>query len=173
MTTLELQARRDIERLRQLYAIATDSLGRGDDPTLVARGQSIYRRIFTTNADISTSGSTTPLHGTGPDAWATIAMNALSRYAATQHLLGTQIVTLEDLEGTGDPPTVVSGRGHMTTYLHAWHATATPDLRLVLGTYEDDVVYTPKAGWQITRMVLVHQAGDERLMGQRDATETT
>ncbi len=164
------RARVEIEYLRRWYAVATDALGRADQPESIAQGKTIYQRIFTPNADIcvvdsAASGSGPLLQATGPDGWAEVAMNALKTYEATQHLIGTQVVDMLELDADGARGEPSSGRAVMHSYLHAWHAWPDQRLRLVMGTYTDHVIYLPGTGWQIEKMTLTHVSGEERTLG--------
>ena len=156
-------ARQDIEYLRRWYAKATDLLGE-NTPESIAEGTKIYHRIFTADAYIRTSGATTqPFEATGPDAWAEVANTALESYVATQHLIGTQIVDIHELTQDAGG-TITSGRASMTSYLQAWHA-GEENLWLFIGTYMDEVRFTPGGGWQIHDMNLVQVSGEHRALG--------
>lgn len=164
-----LLAHEQITNLRRLYAQATDNLGQVDNVDAQRSGLATYHRIFTQDADIQVSGATpTLLQGTGPDAWADVARQALRSYAATQHLIGSQVVQFKQLQwdsGSQDPATPLSGRADMKSYLQAWHAWPDKRLRLVMGTYHDHVIFTPSIGWQICAMNLEHVSGEERALG--------
>ena len=157
-------ARQEIEQLRRWYAIATDLFGR-DDAAARERGLRIYHRIFTAQAAISVEGAKTPLEARGPDGWADVASNALAPYEATQHLIGSQVVTFEDATFGGSPMALQSGIAQMSSYLQAWHASPDRQLRLVLGTYHDTVRFEPEVGWQIERMVLEYVSEENRPLG--------
>jgi hypothetical protein len=160
------QARTEIEYLRRWYAVATDALGKADEPESIAQGKRIYHRIFTTNADIGVvGGSGKPLQASGPDGWAAVAMNALKDYQATQHLIGTQVVDMLELTTDNNSNVPTSGRALLNSYLQAWHAWPDQRLRLVIGTYTDLVIYTPGTGWQIEKMTLTYTSGEERQLG--------
>jgi SnoaL-like domain len=155
----QVVARQEIMELRHAYGIATDLVGKNTAESIEA-GRVIYRRIFTDDARIGAAGVDTV---TGPDAWVDIVKTALAPYNATQHLIGTQYITglnLPDAEGVG-------GVAHMTSYLQAWHAKASGDLWLFMGTYEDDLVYTQAGGWQIRAMMLHQVSSDYRKLGQQ------
>lgn len=138
----------DIERLRRLYAKATDLIGTHDE-VKVAEGRAIYSRIFTPDAKIRTAPvSGDPLVADNPEGWVTVVLDALEQYTGTQHLIGTQLVEVD-----GD-------KAHMESYLHAWHARADGSAWLFLGTYVDEVKKTAE-GWQIYDMTLVETAGGE------------
>ena len=156
-------ARQEIEYLRRWYAKATDLFGVNTSES-IAEGNKIYRRIFTADARIQTSGSgSQPLEAAGPDGWAKVANTALKDYVATQHLIGTQLVDIEELN-LGEDGTIVSGEASMTSYLQAWHA-GTEDVFVFIGTYKDKVRYTPGIGWQIYDMNLVQVSGETRPIG--------
>lgn len=157
-------ARQEIEQLRRWYAVATDLLGRGTEAD-DARGVSIYRRIFTEDAQVSVRGSANALSATGPDGWAAIARQALAAYESTQHLIGTQVVTFTEARFSGAPARLEAGAADMSSYLQAWHAWPDRRLRLVLGTYEDSVRLVQDVGWQIERMVLCYESGEQRMLG--------
>ena len=161
---LEL-ARAEIMQLRQWYAIATDALGQVDNPDSQARGLALYRRIFTPDAEMSVRGSPLKRAGQGPEGWAHVAREALRDYEATQHLIGTQVVTFTAAEFGGVPFGLRDGRAQLHSYVQAWHAWPDRQLRLVLGTYEDSVRWVPNTGWQIDNMVLVIASGEHRQLG--------
>lgn len=153
-------ARQQIEYLRRQYARATDLLGTGA-PAAIEEGAKIYHEIFTPDADLRTSGGTAePFQATGPDAWADVVVDALEEYSATQHLIGTQLVHIDQLgENNG---TVSSGHATMSSYLQAWHSTDAGKLWLFIGTYEDEVQFVSGKGWQICAMNLVQISGENR-----------
>jgi hypothetical protein len=145
--------------LRRAYGLATDLIGRGKDAD-VSAGRGIYHRIFAAEAEIGAAGIE-PV--TGPDAWVEVVRHALAAYAATQHLIGTQVITtlvLPDADGNG-------GHARMSSYLQAWHSTPDEVLWLFMGTYEDELIYTPATGWRISRMQLQHLASDYRKLGKQ------
>lgn len=157
-------ARQDIEYLRRWYARATDALGEVDNPDAQAGGLAVYQQIFTDSCDIQVTNAQRPLRGKGWQAWSEIVTKELSQYASTQHLIGTQLVSFEAVEFDGD--TVVAGRANMSSYLHAWHMWPDRQMRLVIGTYSDTVVYTPHVGWQICAMTLAFTSSEKRLLGE-------
>lgn len=159
----EAAARQEIEYLRRLYGEATDLLGPGKDREATmsaadrkALGRSMYRRIFTPDATIIANGSP-PGGVVGPDAWADYVVAALAPFTATQHLLGTQIVTLKSMPANGKSPVKQSlGKATMQSYLNALHEFAPGgNILIVRGTYFDAVRWTPGTGWQIEDMNLV------------------
>ena len=166
-TTIERQslglARQNIEYLRRLYGVATDALGKVDDAAEQAFGLKTFRRIFAPDAVIRVTGSATPLQATGPEGWAEVVTNALREYEVTQHLIGTQIVTFDQVTFANDD--IESGAATMTSYLHAWHVWPDRKLRLVMGTYIDRVVFNPDIGWQIIDMTLAHTSAEHRMLG--------
>lgn len=160
-------ARQEIEYLRRLYGKATDLLGLIDDADARKQATEIYHRIFTPDVRIKVTGATaSPLSGVGPDAWVEVVTNALGQYQVTQHLIGTQLVELGDLEITGIPRQITGGHASMSSYLHAWHEWSDGRLRVVLGTYIDEVVFIPDVGWQIYDMNLVHSTAEHRQVGK-------
>lgn len=151
----ELLAREEIEYLRRYYARATDLVGLITEEG-IAEGRAIYHRIFTPDARIcATANGEVVLSAVGPDAWVDIAASALADFAATQHLIGTQLVeihSLPDERGEG-------GQASMTSYLQAWHDDPERVLDIFIGTYHDTLVYSPDAGWQIAGMELERVSG--------------
>lgn len=157
ITRLETAAaKQEIVELRSLYARATDLLGTGDTSAL-AEGRAIYHRIFTTDAVIAATGVDTVK---GPDAWVEVVVDALADYQDTQHLIGSNLVTIDALPGAGKP-----GAAHMMSYLQAWHAKANDDLWLFIGTYDDELVHSEAHGWQIAKMTLSQVSGENRKLG--------
>ena len=143
MSLADAVDRQEIEYLRRLYAKATDAIGRGGDED-VAEGTAIYHQIFTADVTITTSNTgADPLTAASPDQWAEVVRDALSRYTGTQHLIGTQLVTLD-----GD-------EAYMESYVNAWHKNPDGTVYLFLGTYIDKVRRTEQ-GWQIYAMDLRH-----------------
>jgi len=152
-------ARQDIEYLRRMYGHATDLIGK-NTPDAIAEGLAVYRRIFTPDARISAhSVGNPPLTATGPEGWAEVVEQALSAFKATQHLIGSQLVTIESLPIEGDP---ASGRASMSSHLQAWHHGHDDTLDIFIGIYHDKVRYVPGTGWQIAEMDLVRISGEIR-----------
>ena len=158
----EVVAKAQIMELRRLYGKATDLLGAGkdhdhfgEDGTLSTdikqfMAGNIYRQIFTEDATISASGGA--LTATGPDEWAEKVAAALATFSATQHMLGTQLVDIDEMpnaEGCG-------GGARMQSYLNALHEFSPGgNIGIYRGTYFDKCRYTPEVGWQIYDMNLV------------------
>ena len=136
--------RLEIEQLRRLYAKATDAIGSAT-PESIERGRAIYHRIFTTDVQIRTVGKN-PLTASNPDAWLDIVHDALKDYAGTQHLIGTQLVSID-----GD-------QAMMESYVNAWHQNADGSTFVFIGTYLDKCRKT-HLGWQIYDMTLRQSAG--------------
>lgn len=150
-------ARQEIEYLRRAYARATDLIGLGTEDG-IRRGREIYRRIFTPDARIRvTIGGDTVMRAQGPDEWVEQAREALAQYTATQHLIGTQMVEVQQLPGEGR-----EGAATMTSYLQAWHDNAGRHFDIFIGTYHDQVRYVPGVGWQIHDMELEKVSGEVR-----------
>ena len=152
-TNAEWLARNRIMELRRMYGLATDLIGSGD-ASKVKEGEAIYEEIFTPAARLSAEGVETV---NGPAAWADVVRNALEPYSATQHLIGTQVVTSLELP-EGDTP----GHATMVSYLHAWHVEPDGALWTFLGTYHDKLVHTGGSGWQIDGMHLERVTGERR-----------
>lgn len=156
-------ARNDIELLRRWYARATDLIGTSEADA-IAEGRAIYHRVFTPDAKLRSKS----LDGSGftadsPDEWVDVVVDALEEYNATQHLIGTQLVSIDDWQ-TDASGRLTAGSARMTSYLQAWHSTPAGKLWLFMGTYEDQVVYSPDHGWRIQDMLLVEVAHDERTL---------
>lgn len=151
----ELLARQEIEYLRRYYARATDLVGLNTEEG-IAQGRAIYHRIFTPDARIcATANGEVVLSAVGPDAWVDIAAGALADFAATQHLIGTQLVEIQSLpDERGN-----EGKASMTSYLQAWHDDPERVLDIFIGTYHDSLVYKPATGWQIASMELERVSG--------------
>lgn len=166
---LVVQARQEIEYLRRWYCRATDLFGMTGNVDANAEARRIYHRIFTPDASVQVTGATAkPLSAIGPDGWAAVVMTALNDYVVTQHLVGTQIVDIRDLQIGKDASgqdTIVAGTAGMTSYLQAWHVWPDNRLRLVMGNYVDEVVVVPGTGWQIRAMNLVHLSAEVRQLG--------
>lgn len=152
-------ARQEIEYLRRLYGHATDLIG-SDTEEAVAEGRAIYHRIFTPDARITVTVDGETQHGaTGPDGWVDVVRNALSRFRATQHLIGSQVVDIESLPDGDDPE---RGRATMASHLQAWHDGRDGTLDIFIGTYRDRVRHVPGKGWQIEHMDLERVSGEIR-----------
>lgn len=152
-------ARQDIEYLRRMYGHATDLIGK-NTPEAVAEGLAVYRRIFTEDARISAhSAGNPPLTSIGPEGWAEVVEQALSVFQATQHLIGSQLVTIDSLPAEGD---LASGRASMSSHLHAWHHGHDDTLDIFIGIYHDKARYVPGTGWQIEQMDLERISGEIR-----------
>ena len=156
-------ARQEIEQLRRWYAIATDLLGRTDDAQARSRATEIYERIFTPDVQASVVGGLRALEGRGPEAWKAVATQALEPFEATQHLIGSQVVWFSEVVFAADD--LAEGRAAMSSYVRASHVWPNRMERVVLGTYQDDVVLVPGVGWQIERMVLEFASEEHRQMG--------
>ena len=155
-------AKQQIAELRCLYARATDLIGTLE-PKAVAEGRAIYHQIFRPDAVIGATGRDAVV---GPDAWVDVVLDALKIYEKTQHLIGTQLVTIAALPGHDEGP----AKAQMSSYLQAWHAKADGELWLFLGTYSDELTHSEPAGWQITRMQLDQVSGETRQLGVEDTS---
>ena len=132
--------RQEIEYLRRLYAKATDALGRGT-PEDIAEGRRIYNQIFTEDVVITTSNTGMDHTANGPGEWADFSQAALADFTDTQHLIGSQLVTLD-----GD-------EAFMESYLNGWHKNPDGTVWIFIGTYIDKVRRTEQ-GWKIYDMNL-------------------
>lgn len=155
---LRSQAIQEIEYLRRAYAYATDRIGSDIDGDVEA-GRRVYRHIFTDDAAIRASG----LEGTttGPDTWVEVVRDALGPMGPTQHLIGTQLVEVEAL-ALDEACRIESGRARMDSHLQAWHTRADGKVWVFVGTYRDEVVFSPETGWQIAAMNLERTAEEVR-----------
>ena len=145
-----------IEYLRKQYGLATDLIG-SKAPESIEEGRAIYRAIFAPEVKISASngGEGPTFDAVGPDAWVDVVVHALQPFAVTQHLIGTQLVTIDSLpnsEGMG-------GSASMVSYVQAWHADPGGVVDIFIGTYRDKVAFTLQGGWQIIEMRLEKVSG--------------
>lgn len=162
---MHAEAHLEIEYLRRLYALATDLIGTGENDA-VAKGRAIYHQIFTPDAYLTTAGMAgDPLVANGPEEWVDVVLGALTDYSATQHLIGTQIAYMKNIE-TDSSGAVLSGEAHLDSYLQAWHEKLSDGTVWVfIGTYEDRVTYSAAGGWQIAESTLRHTSTETRLLG--------
>jgi len=147
-------AKQEVIELRMRYTQATDLIGTGR-PEAVAAGREIYQQIYTADARIGADGID---QVSGPEAWGDIVEDALESYTATQHLVGSALVTsltLPDAAGQG-------GTAELQSYLQGWHSTANNSLYMYIGTYRDRCVYSNELGWQIAHMHLSKTADEIR-----------
>ena len=149
-------ATQQIEYLRKKYGLATDLIG-SKVPESIEEGRAIYRAIFAPEVKISASngGEGPTFDAVGADAWVDVVVHALQPFAVTQHLIGTQLVTIRSLpnsEGMG-------GSASMVSYVQAWHADPGGVVDIFIGTYRDKVAFTPQLGWQIIEMRLEKVSG--------------
>lgn len=139
-----LQDEADIRQLSINYALGTDSISAGNKP----RALEYYGRTFSADALI-TAGfdpAAPALVANGPQEWADVVENAFQPYSATQHLLGTIDIEIDNRRGPAS----------MSTYLQATHVFTAPskDLLTVLGTYYDTVERQRRGGWLIVKRFL-------------------
>lgn len=157
----ETLAKVDIEYLRRTYAKATDLIGIADDES-ISKGRKLYHSIFTKDARFSVANpGGTPLEARGPDRWADVVLSVLTPYGPTQHLIGTQLVSIESLELDEDC-NPVAGLAHMESYVQAWHDTTPDEIWMFIGTYVDSVIFQPQEGWRIQAMSLVQTTTETR-----------
>ena len=129
------------------------------------KGLAIYERIFAPDVEVRTIGNDEPYATTGIQAWADVVQQALAPYVATQHLIGTQLVDILDLEVNSDLG-VQAGAARMQSHLQAWHEHNDGTVMVFIGTYEDVVSFNPGVGWQIERMTLTQVSGETRVLGR-------
>jgi hypothetical protein len=162
--TIEAVARQEIEYLRRAYAIATDQIGEDTEASVTAGGE-IYHQIFSPDVTFAVTGpETQPLTANGPKGWVDVVRGALGPLGPTQHLIGSQVVTFDDLQWN-DRCEVVAGKAKMQSYVQAWHDQNDREVWLFIGTYFDEVVYQPQRGWQISHMELRRVTGELRPSG--------
>ncbi|WP_016876518.1 nuclear transport factor 2 family protein [Chlorogloeopsis fritschii PCC 9212] len=130
----------EIQKLTVCYALGTDAIGRGD----LQEGKNIYRDCFTQDALITAifpDGASETR--TGTDAWADFvyAVFQANGYQATQHLIGTINISLQNSQAT------------MSSYLHATHKLSETSIDVANGTYEDEVI-NENGQWKIRRRTL-------------------
>lgn len=149
-------ATQQIEYLRKQYGLATDLIG-SKVPENIEEGRDIYRAIFAPEVKISASngGDGPTFDAVGPDAWVDVVVHALQPFAVTQHLVGTQLVTIDSLPNSDG----VGGSASMISYVQAWHADPGGVVDIFIGTYRDKVAFTLQGGWQITETRLEKVSG--------------
>ncbi len=157
---IKANAIQEIEYLRRWYGKATDKIGEASEAS-IAEGRSIYHKIFT--ADVSLDAGPDREPQIGPDAWVDLVLGALGELRATQHLIGTQLVTVESLE-LDDQCNIISGEASMESYLQAWHERTDEKVWIFIGTYFDKVKYVGGEGWRIYDMKLKPVGGETRYM---------
>ena len=157
---IKAQARQEVEYLRRWYAKATDRIGEGT-PESIAEGRRIYHNIFTIDAELRTSAEDEPKFG--PDAWVELVKEFLVPLGPTQHLIGTQVVDIEELELNKDC-LVVSGSANMESYVQAWHEQLDNKVWIYLGIYHDHASFVSGIGWRIDRMSMEQIGGETRYM---------
>lgn len=117
--------------IRQLsidYALGTDAIGVGD----IDAGRALYAQAFADDATIGAGfdPANPALVANGRDEWADVVIGAFQAYSATQHLLGTINVTVDQNRQAA----------RMTSYLEATHVLKNSlELLIVKGTYIDTV----------------------------------
>ena len=158
---IRAQSVQQIEYLRRWYAKATDSIGEATELS-IREGRDIYHRIFSEKAAIK-AGDGIP-DQIGPEAWVEVVLGALGELGPTQHLIGTQLVTIDKLE-LDDSCDILVGSADMESYVQAWHERKDDRVWLFLGTYVDRVQYSREMGWQIHEMTLLRVGGETRYMG--------
>ena len=116
-----------------------------------ARDLDRYAGCFTDDVEV-TGFSAGPINGLAT--YMPWISSALSRYSATHHLLGNQVVSID-----GDA-------AHLRTYVTATHVLADePDTLVVLwANYDDRLIRTPD-GWKITHHRLERLIGPRRIHG--------
>ncbi|MEH1919478.1 nuclear transport factor 2 family protein [Nostoc sp.] len=130
----------EIQKLTSCYSLGTDAIGRGN----LQEGKNIYRDCFTQDAVLTAifpDGATQTSYGT--DSWADFVYSVFqgNGYTATQHLMGTINISVENNKAT------------MTSYLHATHKRSETSIDVANGTYEDQVV-NRNGRWKIRNRTL-------------------
>jgi len=158
-------ATQQIEYLRKQYGLATDLIG-SKVLENIEEGRAIYRAIFAPEVKISASngGDGPTLDAVGPDAWVDVVVRALQPFAVTQHLIGTQLVTIDALPDSDG----VGGSASMISYVQAWHAAPGKFVDTFIGTYRDKVAFDPHVGWHIIEMRLEKVSGHKALVNEAE-----
>ncbi len=130
----------EIQQLTSCYALGTDAIGRGN----LLEGKNIYRNCFTQDSVLTAifpDGASETRYGT--DSWADFVYSVFqgNGYQATQHLMGTINISVENNKAT------------MTSYLHATHKRSETSIDVANGTYEDQVVKI-NGRWKIRNRTL-------------------
>jgi SnoaL-like domain len=130
----------EIQQLTSCYALGTDAIGRGN----LLDGKNIYRNCFTQDSVLTAifpDGASETRYGT--DSWADFVYSVFqgNGYQATQHLMGTINISVENNKAT------------MTSYLHATHKRSETSIDVANGTYEDQVIKT-NGRWKIRNRTL-------------------
>ena len=158
-------ASQQIEYLRKQYGLATDLIG-SKLPENIEQGRAIYRDIFAPDVKISASngGDGPTFDAVGPDAWVDVVIHALQPFAVTQHLIGTQLVTIDTLPDSKG----MGGSASMVSYVQAWHADPGKFVDIFIGTYSDKVAFDPHVGWHIIEMRLEKVSGHKALVNEAE-----
>ncbi|MHC0065303.1 nuclear transport factor 2 family protein [Nostoc sp. UIC 10890] len=130
----------EIQKLTSCYALGTDAIGRGN----LLEGKNIYRDCFTQDSVLTAifpDGASETRYGT--DSWADFVYSVFqgNGYQATQHLIGTINISVENNKATA------------TSYLHATHKRSETSIDVANGTYEDKVIKT-NGRWKIRNRTL-------------------
>ena len=156
------QATLDIEYLQRRYAYATDLLGL-TDPSSIMRGNSIYQDIFSEDLQASFFGpGVDTIEKSGISGWLELVTSSLGPMGPTQHLIGTQLVDIKELE-IDDFGNIVKGEALLRSYLQAWHTLSDQKVWLALGTYHSKVRFS-NGRWKIWQMNLELTVDETRQM---------
>ena len=158
------QATIDIEYLQRRYARATDLLGLTDSKS-IARGTTIYQDIFSPALQASFFGpGIETTQKSGIDGWLELVTSSLGPMGPTQHLIGTQVVDIVELE-IDDLGNVKHGEALLRSYLQAWHTLPDQKVWLALGTYHSKVRFSD-GKWKIWQMDLELTVDETRPINQ-------
>jgi len=133
-------AESEIQKLAVCYALGTDAIGSGN----LQEGKNIYQNCFTPDAEITAvfpNGASETRYGANDWADFVYAVFQANGYQATQHLLGTINIAVQQNQAT------------MSSYLHATHKLSDTSIDVANGTYVDTVV-NKNGRWKISRRVL-------------------
>ena len=154
----------DVEYLQRRYAQATDLLGLSDSSS-IAEGRAIYQDIFSHELQASFYGTgIDTIQKSGIDGWLELVTSSLGPMGPTQHLIGTQVADIVDLE-IDDSGNVASGEALLTSYLQAWHTLPDQKVWVALGTYHSKVRFS-EGRWQIWQMDLELTTDETRYMSE-------
>lgn len=103
------------------------------------RDRDLYRSCFTDELELDMIG----MAGSQPaDEWVAKALDLVSNYEATQHIISNHVIEIDRDTATG------------TAYLQAQHFNREAGKSLLLGGYYANEFTRTKEGWRISKLVL-------------------